>query len=104
MGLLKNAHLLCWAANRIAQRIFIYASRFGFSPALHLNIFEQPQNVRSLQDPMLYVFRQDVDLFSEALERNKGKGNYERLDCCVVLTRRQFETGKFRFRPGGPSR
>jgi hypothetical protein len=42
---LKNAHLLCCAANRTAQRISIYASRFGFLRALHLNIFEQPQNM-----------------------------------------------------------
>jgi hypothetical protein len=53
--LLKNAHTLkgttrplCCAANRTAQRISIrvtfrlYASRFGFLRALHLNIFEQP--------------------------------------------------------------
>jgi hypothetical protein len=37
-----NAHLLCCAANRTAQRISIYASQFGFLRALHLNIFEQP--------------------------------------------------------------
>jgi len=49
-GLLKNAHLPCCAANRTAQRIFIrvtfrlYASRFVFLRALHLNIFEQPLN------------------------------------------------------------
>ena len=42
-GLLKNAHLLCCAANRTAQCISIYASRFGFLRALHLNIFEQPR-------------------------------------------------------------
>ena len=42
VGLLKKAHLLCCAANRTAQRIFIYASRFGFLRALHLDIFEQP--------------------------------------------------------------
>ena len=42
VGLLKNAHLLCCAASRTAQRISIYASRFGFLRALHLNIFEQP--------------------------------------------------------------
>ncbi len=40
-GLLKNAHLPCCAANRTAQRIKIYASRFGFLRALHLSIFEQ---------------------------------------------------------------
>jgi hypothetical protein len=45
LGLLKNAHMLCCAANRIAQRISIYASRFSFLRALHLNIFEQPQNM-----------------------------------------------------------
>jgi hypothetical protein len=45
VGLLKNAHLLCCAANRTAQRISIYASRFGFLRALHLDIFEQPQNM-----------------------------------------------------------
>ena len=42
--LLKNAHLLRYAANRPAQRISIYASRFSFLRALHLNIFEQPSN------------------------------------------------------------
>jgi hypothetical protein len=48
--LLKNAHtlkgttrLLCCAANRTARRMSIYASRFGFLRALHLNIFEQPR-------------------------------------------------------------
>ena len=45
MGLLKNAYLLCCAANRTAQRIQLYASRFGYLRALHLNIFEQPQNM-----------------------------------------------------------
>jgi hypothetical protein len=45
LGLLKNAHLLCCAANRTAQRISIYASRFGFLRALHLNIFEQPHQM-----------------------------------------------------------
>jgi hypothetical protein len=44
MGLLKNAHLRRCAANRTAQRMKIYASRFGFLRALHLNIFEQPQS------------------------------------------------------------
>jgi membrane-associated phospholipid phosphatase len=42
--LLKNAHLPRCAANRPAQRISIYASRFSFLRALHLNIFEQPSN------------------------------------------------------------
>ena len=41
-GLLKNAHLRRCAANRTAQCMKIYASRFGFLRALHLNIFEQP--------------------------------------------------------------
>jgi hypothetical protein len=50
-GLLKNAHLLCCAANRTAQCISIYASRFGFLRALHLNIFEQPQNMGFFNDP-----------------------------------------------------
>jgi len=39
--LLKKAHLQRYAANLIAQRI-LYASRFGFGDALHLNLFEQP--------------------------------------------------------------
>jgi hypothetical protein len=43
MGLLKNAHLLRCAANRAARRMSICASQFGFLRALHLNIFEQPQ-------------------------------------------------------------
>jgi hypothetical protein len=57
-GLLKypkghdtNAHMLCCAANRTAQRISIYASQFGFLRALHLNIFEQPQNMGFFNDP-----------------------------------------------------
>ncbi|PKN77171.1 MAG: hypothetical protein CVU52_01665 [Deltaproteobacteria bacterium HGW-Deltaproteobacteria-10] len=33
-----------YAANLIAQRIAIYASRCGFCDALQLNIFEQPVN------------------------------------------------------------
>ncbi len=41
---MKNAHLLRCAANRPAQRKSIYASRFSFLRALHLNIFEQPSN------------------------------------------------------------
>jgi hypothetical protein len=45
VGPLKNAYLLCCAANRTDQRIFIYTSRFGFLRALHLNIFEQSLNV-----------------------------------------------------------
>jgi hypothetical protein len=44
-GLLKNAHLLCCAANRTSQRMSKYASRFGFLRALHLNIFERPLNI-----------------------------------------------------------
>ena len=52
MGLLKNAHLLCCAANRTTQRISIYASRFGFLRALHLNIFEQPQTWVDPQRPI----------------------------------------------------
>jgi hypothetical protein len=55
-GLLKNAHLLCCAANRTAQRISIYASRFGFLRALHLNIFEQPQNMGFFNDPAVTSF------------------------------------------------
>jgi hypothetical protein len=51
MGLLKNAHLLCCAANRTAQRISIYASRFGFLRASHLNIFEQPPNMGYFNNP-----------------------------------------------------
>jgi len=38
----KKAHLLRCAANRTVQRIFIYASRFGFLHALHLNLFAKP--------------------------------------------------------------
>jgi hypothetical protein len=44
LGLMKNAYLLCCAVNRTAQRISIYASRFGSLRALHLSIFEQPLN------------------------------------------------------------
>jgi hypothetical protein len=56
MGLLKNAHLLCCAANRTAQRISIYASRFGYLRALHLNIFEQPPNIRFLKNRTIIDF------------------------------------------------
>ncbi|MGP8014954.1 MAG: hypothetical protein ACLPP9_11210 [Smithella sp.] len=51
MGLLKNAHLLCCAANRTTQRISIYASRFGFLRASHLNIFEQPPHMGYFNNP-----------------------------------------------------
>ena len=40
-GALKNAHLRRCAANRTAQRMKIYASRFAFLRAQHLNMFEQ---------------------------------------------------------------
>ena len=53
--LLKNAHLLCCAANRTAQRIYIYASRFDFLRALHLNIFEQPPNRGFFNDPAVVL-------------------------------------------------
>jgi hypothetical protein len=42
---LKGTRLLCCAANRTAQRITIYVSRFGFLRALHLNVFEQPLDI-----------------------------------------------------------
>ena len=51
-GLLKNAHLLCCAANRTAQCISIYASRLGFLRASHLNIFEQPPNMGYFNNPI----------------------------------------------------
>jgi hypothetical protein len=53
MGQLINAHLLCCAANRTAQRISLYASRFGFLRALHLSISEQPLNLGSLKNPKI---------------------------------------------------
>jgi hypothetical protein len=40
--LLKNGHLRRCAANLIAQRISLYASRLMFLRALHLTVFEQP--------------------------------------------------------------
>jgi len=40
----KKAHLLRYAAYLIAQRISIYASRFGVCGALQLNFFDQPVN------------------------------------------------------------
>jgi hypothetical protein len=43
----------CCTANRTAQRISIYASRFGFLRALHLNIFDQPQDMGFFNDPIL---------------------------------------------------
>jgi hypothetical protein len=49
-GLLKNAHLLCCAASRTAQRISIYASRFAFFACLASNIFEQPKNMGFFND------------------------------------------------------
>ena len=52
---LQNAHLLCCAANRTAQRISIYASRFGYLRALHLNIFEQPSNMGYFNNPILSI-------------------------------------------------
>ena len=54
-GLLKNAHLLCYAANRTAQRISIYASRFGFLRVSHLNIFEQPPNMEYFNNPIAII-------------------------------------------------
>jgi hypothetical protein len=56
MGLLKNAHLPCCAANRTAQCISIYASRFGFLRALHLNIFEQPPILGFFNNPAMMMF------------------------------------------------
>jgi hypothetical protein len=55
VGLLKNAHLLCCAANRTAQRISIYASRFGYLRASHLNIFEQPPNMGYFNNPAVLL-------------------------------------------------
>jgi hypothetical protein len=63
---LKNAHLRRCAANRTAQRMKIYASRFGFLRALHLNIFEQPH--------VPYFLKQDFnnnDLISIKYYRTK---------------------------------
>ena len=60
VGLLKNAHLLCCAANRTAQRISIYASQFGFLRALHLNIFEQPPSRGGQQTPTDDLIRQNA--------------------------------------------
>jgi TolB protein len=60
--LLKKAHLLCCAANCTAQRISIrvtfrlYASRFSILRALHLNIFEQPPNIRFFNNVSIYAF------------------------------------------------
>lgn len=53
MGQLINAHLLCCAANRTAQRISLYASRFDFLRALHLSISEQPLKLGSLKNPKI---------------------------------------------------
>jgi hypothetical protein len=33
----------------------IYASRFGFLRALHLNIFEQPPSMKFLNDPTISI-------------------------------------------------
>jgi hypothetical protein len=65
MGLLKNAHLLCCAANRTAQRMSIYASRFGFLHALHLNIFEKPPKNFQQSPVSKFLTRQSL-LSSEA--------------------------------------
>jgi hypothetical protein len=68
VGLLKNAHLLRYAANRASQRISVYASRFGFLRALYLNIrvpfraFEQPPNMEFLNDPLSLGFYQCLPL------------------------------------------
>ena len=42
--LLKNAHLLRCAANLIVRRIRLIRLTLRFLRALHLSIFEQPQN------------------------------------------------------------
>ena len=65
-GLLKNAHLLCCAANRTAQCIPIYTSRFGFLRALHLNIFEQPKKYGDFNDLAVPVLEISASLYSSA--------------------------------------
>jgi hypothetical protein len=53
---LQCAHLLCCAANRIAQCMSIYASRFGFLRAMQLNIFEQPLNMGFFNSPTIPIY------------------------------------------------
>ncbi|KQC06645.1 MAG: hypothetical protein APR62_01095 [Smithella sp. SDB] len=53
---MKNAHLLCRAANRTARRMSIYASRFDFMRALHLSIFEHPLKNFLLYLLLLFIF------------------------------------------------
>jgi hypothetical protein len=67
-GLLKNAHLLRCAKNRIAQRMPIYASRFDFLSALHLSIFEQPLNSEFLNRTADITYQ--ADFFKSEILRN----------------------------------
>jgi hypothetical protein len=43
-GLMKNAHLLRYAHPSSVRRTSEYASLLGISRALHLDIFDQPNN------------------------------------------------------------
>jgi hypothetical protein len=89
VGLFKNAHLLCYAANRTAQRMFIYASRF--LRALHLNIFEQPPNMRFFNYQSACNYRL-ADSLSFDRMRNQGERNNNNFLPCRQVTpiRRQL--------------
>jgi hypothetical protein len=64
LGQLKITHLLCCAANRTAQRISIYASRFGYLRALHLSNFEQSLNQNFFNIVNLNDFSSGYDCLS----------------------------------------
>jgi hypothetical protein len=86
-GLLKNAHilngtkrLLCCAANRTAQRISIhvafrlYASRFGFLRALHLNIRYQVRD-KLLNNPQTWGYSSNTPLVIIPLQVSASNKN-----------------------------
>jgi len=64
-GLLKNSHLRRCASTRTAQRMSIYASRFVFLRALHMNVFEQPLKMGFFNNPIipLWQIREKVPFF-----------------------------------------
>jgi hypothetical protein len=48
--LLKNTHLLCYAHPSSLQRTCMYASFLRISRALHLGVFEQPEEIYFLKN------------------------------------------------------
>jgi hypothetical protein len=49
--LLKNTHLLCYAHPSSLQRTRMYASFLRISRALHLDVFEQPEENYLFDNP-----------------------------------------------------